>query len=94
VSDPAEIEALESLIQRHRELTGSARAQEILADWPRQLERFWRVAPKLTPTGAGASASDAVAPDERDAEVTESVRARGKALRNPLAGQQLEAPPL
>jgi len=94
VSDPDEIEALKSMIQRHAELTGSARAKEILADWPRQLETFWRVAPKLTPSRAGASASDVVVPEEAEAEIPEGVRARAMASREAGSEEQLEAPPL
>jgi glutamate synthase (NADPH/NADH) large chain/glutamate synthase (ferredoxin) len=98
VSDPTEIDALKRMIERHHELTGSKRAQEILADWPRQLEAFVRVAPKLTPSRAGASASDAVAPEEHDSEVTEGMRARGAASRDavgaPGSEGRLEAPPL
>jgi glutamate synthase (NADPH/NADH) large chain/glutamate synthase (ferredoxin) len=95
VSDPDEIEALKRMIQRHHDLTGSPRALEILKDWPGQLESFWRVAPKLTPSRAGASASDAVAPDERDVEaVPEGARARGLASRDAGSEGQLEAPPL
>ena len=45
-SDPAEIELLKALITRHHEATHSARAREILADWPGALECFWTVIPK------------------------------------------------
>jgi glutamate synthase domain-containing protein 2/glutamate synthase domain-containing protein 1/glutamate synthase domain-containing protein 3 len=38
-------ELLASLILRHRELTGSARAAEILERWDRYLPRFWKVSP-------------------------------------------------
>jgi glutamate synthase (NADPH/NADH) large chain len=38
-------EALRILIERHRDLTGSRRATEILAAWPRALERFVMVMP-------------------------------------------------
>jgi glutamate synthase (NADPH/NADH) large chain len=36
---------LKCLIERHREATGSARAREILADWPRSLREFVQVMP-------------------------------------------------
>jgi glutamate synthase domain-containing protein 3 len=42
VDDP---EALKALIERHRELTGSARAAGILADWGAALARFVMVMP-------------------------------------------------
>jgi glutamate synthase domain-containing protein 2/glutamate synthase domain-containing protein 3 len=34
------------LIERHQELTGSARAADLLADWEDAARQFWRVAPK------------------------------------------------
>jgi glutamate synthase domain-containing protein 3 len=37
---------LRALLSRHRELTGSERAQEVLADWPRAVEDFWLVTPR------------------------------------------------
>jgi glutamate synthase (NADPH/NADH) large chain len=37
---------LKRLIETHVELTQSAHAQEILLNWPRELERFWQVVPK------------------------------------------------
>ncbi len=94
VSDPDEIEALLSMIQRHHELTGSARAAEILEDWPQQLDSFWRVAPRLTPSRAGASATDVVVPEEAEAEAREGVRARALASREAGADRRVEAPPL
>jgi glutamate synthase (ferredoxin) len=45
---PAEehLPILKALVERHLELTGSAKAGEILADWDRAKRAFWRVAPK------------------------------------------------
>jgi glutamate synthase (NADPH/NADH) large chain len=44
--DPVDdAEALRTLIERHRDLTGSARAGEILADWGASLARFVMVMP-------------------------------------------------
>jgi glutamate synthase domain-containing protein 3 len=42
VDDP---DWLRGLIERHRQLTGSARAAGILDDWPRALNRFVMVMP-------------------------------------------------
>ncbi len=47
VSEAADIELLTALIRRHRELTGSRRAREILSDWPRVLPKFRKVAPRV-----------------------------------------------
>jgi glutamate synthase domain-containing protein 3 len=97
VSAPDEIAALKTMIQRHRELTGSKRALEILEDWSSQLERFWRVAPKLQPTRAGAAASDAVAEGEPETEtVGPGARALARALasREATTERRIEAPPL
>jgi glutamate synthase domain-containing protein 3 len=49
VIDPKEADSLRALIVRHRELTGSSRAREILAGWHRYLPAFWRVAPRVRP---------------------------------------------
>jgi len=45
LTDPDEIDQVESLIRRHREYTGSACADEILADWAVEKERFVKVIP-------------------------------------------------
>ncbi len=37
---------LRSLIERHRELTGSPKAKLVLDQWERYLPQFWKVAPK------------------------------------------------
>jgi len=54
VTTPEGVELLETLIQRHLELTGSARASQILGDWRHYLPQFWRVAPKFAVTEDGA----------------------------------------
>jgi glutamate synthase (ferredoxin) len=43
--DDAEAAELRFLVERQRELTGSARAGGMLADWDATLRDFWRVAP-------------------------------------------------
>jgi glutamate synthase (ferredoxin) len=53
VTEADEIETLRGLIQRHRELTGSERARELLAGWSQQLGLFWKVAPKAAPAAEG-----------------------------------------
>jgi glutamate synthase domain-containing protein 3 len=92
VSDADEIKALRSLIQRHHDLTGSKRALEILSDWQTQLERFWRVAPKLEPTRTGAAAFDAVAEGEAET-VAPGARALARALASSQASEELGASP-
>ncbi|MDQ4099232.1 MAG: glutamate synthase-related protein, partial [Chloroflexota bacterium] len=42
----AEAGELRALIERHAELTGSAHARRLLADWEATLDAFWRVEPK------------------------------------------------
>jgi len=44
--DPEDLGLLRALIERHAELTGSARAQEVLAAWPEAARRFLLVAPR------------------------------------------------
>jgi glutamate synthase domain-containing protein 3 len=46
VEDPEEEELLKAMVLRHAELTGSARAKEILAGWSAILPLFWKVSPK------------------------------------------------
>jgi glutamate synthase domain-containing protein 3 len=92
VSDAEEIKALRSMIQRHHDLTGSKRALEILSDWQTQLERFWRVAPKLEPTRTGAAAFDAVAEGEAET-VAPGARALARALASSQASEELGASP-
>ena len=40
-----DIALLRSLLQRHRDYTGSAVAERLLAEWPGSLERFVKVMP-------------------------------------------------
>ncbi len=54
VTAAEDVELLETLILRHRELTGSARAGQILRDWRHYLPQFWKVAPKFAVTEGGA----------------------------------------
>ena len=46
VSDEVEIQQLLNLIRRHRELTGSTVAANLLGDWPRALSHIVKVMPK------------------------------------------------
>ena len=61
VTGEADTELLRYLITRHVRLTGSTRGQEILDDWPAQLEQFW----KITPQAVGAIPSPRVIPDTK-----------------------------
>ncbi len=45
VADPGELARLRALIERHRELTGSLRAQSILANWGAMAAKFIKVFP-------------------------------------------------
>jgi len=45
VGDDAPAAEVRFLLERHHELTGSALAAEMLADWATAVGRFWRVAP-------------------------------------------------
>jgi glutamate synthase (ferredoxin) len=45
LEDPAEIEELRELIERHVEYTGSERAKAVLADWQNMLPKFVKVIP-------------------------------------------------
>ena len=53
---PAQGEALRAIVARHVALTGSARGEQLLAEWPEALRRFWRVAP--TPPVVEVDADD------------------------------------
>jgi glutamate synthase domain-containing protein 3 len=53
VTGAADIELLESMIRRHFEVTGSARAWEILERWDAYLPLFWKVAPHFALTEEG-----------------------------------------
>jgi glutamate synthase domain-containing protein 3 len=46
LKDAEEIARLHRLIERHRDLTGSDRADAVLADWARCVKRFVKVFPK------------------------------------------------
>lgn len=46
VEETSEAEALLRLVQQHERYTGSAPAQQILADWDQALSRFVRIIPK------------------------------------------------
>jgi glutamate synthase (NADPH/NADH) large chain/glutamate synthase (ferredoxin) len=48
-----EIAEAKTLILTHQEFTGSARAAEILANWPESVRHFWRVAPRREATESG-----------------------------------------
>ena len=54
VTDPEDIELLEALIRRHVDVTDSKRAKALLAEWRLALPKFWKVAPKVSPTEEGA----------------------------------------
>ncbi|MDP6607338.1 MAG: hypothetical protein QF664_13940, partial [Dehalococcoidia bacterium] len=54
VTEPEDIELLETLITRHRELTGSERASHILRSWRLSLPKFWKAAPKFAASESGA----------------------------------------
>ena len=45
LQDPAEIEDVKTMIQRHTEYTGSSLAVEILADWDQFVSQFVKVMP-------------------------------------------------
>ena len=47
------IELLEAMVRRHLELTGSPRAERILAQWRQYLPKFWKVVPKFALTEEG-----------------------------------------
>ena len=46
LDDPAEIQELKTMIERHAAYTRSAIAEKVLADWPASLAKFIRVMPK------------------------------------------------
>jgi glutamate synthase (NADPH) large chain len=45
VIEPRDVELVRSLVERHYELTGSARAKTILANWAEMLPRFIKIFP-------------------------------------------------
>jgi len=46
LSDAAEIEKVRGMVERHRELTGSARARHVLENWSDMVARFVRIVPR------------------------------------------------
>lgn len=52
IDDPAELEALRTVIAWHRKKTRSWRAAQLLAEWSRMQRAFWRVAPATTAQSA------------------------------------------
>jgi glutamate synthase domain-containing protein 2/glutamate synthase domain-containing protein 1/glutamate synthase domain-containing protein 3 len=65
--DDPDVSKLRALLERHAEATGSPRAVRLLADWPRALERFAKLAaPRIVP-------AEATAPEpERDVTLASS----------------------
>ncbi len=53
VNGAQDVEILTGLIQRHVQLTGSRRGQEILKNWERYQPLFWKVAPHTAMTEEG-----------------------------------------
>jgi glutamate synthase (ferredoxin) len=53
VTGAADIELVQGLVRRHFEVTGSARAWEILSRWDQYLPLFWKVAPHFALTEEG-----------------------------------------
>ena len=41
-----DLRILKALLERHTDLTQSPRAADVLADWDRQVLRFWRISAK------------------------------------------------
>jgi glutamate synthase domain-containing protein 3 len=94
VTDPAEIETLRGLVAKHRELTGSERAREVLEGWSKQLGTFWRVGPKSGPHGVGATTTDAADAGETDTAVGLPQGMSPRARPQGRGGKgRLEAPP-
>ncbi|MCK9486946.1 MAG: glutamate synthase large subunit [Dehalococcoidia bacterium] len=54
VTDPEDLELLEAMVRRHVEVTGSNRGQDLLREWGQALPKFWKVAPRVSPTEEGA----------------------------------------
>jgi len=53
ITSQADVDLLRMLLMRHVRLTGSERAEAILADWTRRLGMFWKVAPRGTVGSTG-----------------------------------------
>ena len=49
LTEPEDQERVQSLIQKHVELTGSPRGREILDRWSAYLPSFWKVVPHVEP---------------------------------------------
>ena len=67
LADADEINTLKGIVYKHLELTESARAKDILADWPKYQAIFWKIEPlkPVAPTPAVAittTASDPLKP--------------------------------
>jgi glutamate synthase domain-containing protein 3 len=58
--DPDEATLLRSLVERHAELTGSAKASALLRRWDAASEEFWHVAPKAAVAEIQAAAEGTV----------------------------------
>jgi glutamate synthase (ferredoxin) len=61
---PEELDAVRDLVARHERYTGSERAAALLADWERQAQYWWRVAPTPEAAVQGAAAADGEAAAE------------------------------
>jgi glutamate synthase (ferredoxin) len=95
VTDAAEIQTLKGLIERHRELTGSERAREVVERWSEHLGMFWRVAPKSGPMGGDATTSDAAGKGETDTAVGLPQGMSPRVHRDDTTSDgRLEAPPV
>src|SRR6266851_784817 len=70
IDDPGEMEALRTVIQWHHKKTRSWRAAQLLAEWSRLQQAFWRVAPY----NASYSARDFVDTNIYNAEVVGASR--------------------
>ncbi|GAC1547730.1 MAG: glutamate synthase large subunit [Herpetosiphon sp.] len=49
LSEEYEIEEVRRLVEQHVQHTGSERAQQLLQDWPRSVQQFWRISGKGAP---------------------------------------------
>ena len=47
VREHDDLRMLKALLERHMDLTQSPRATDVLADWDRQVLRFWRISAKI-----------------------------------------------
>jgi len=53
LTDSVDVEMVRTMIDRHVQLTGSARGREILDEWEQYQPRFWKVAPHSAMTEEG-----------------------------------------